>query len=90
MDNESELIKLAKTRRAMGYSMWPSKCSKCGTDFQTGRHLVEDAKVYSYCNDCYEKLENLVRTGINDVFIQPERLNPKARKGCDSLNSTET
>ena len=40
-----------------------------------------------------EELENLSKLSKNDgykLLIQPERLNPEARKGSDSLNFMET
>jgi len=47
--------------------------------------MKEDLPIY------FEEKE-LIREFIETFFsnYQPERLNPEARKGCDSLNSVET
>jgi len=42
--------------------------------------------IYLPVSDSYMKASGLYLESID----QPERLNPEARKGCDSLNSMET
>ena len=79
MNNENELIKLARLRRQQGYTIWPIKCSKCGVKKEKGRlvkvginihHVISGGNVQQFCDECFAKSE----------FSQPERLNPEASK----------
>jgi len=71
------------------------QCDKCRETKSTdGALMHRDPRIdYCICRLCRDQLVDLLQKAeweTTILFLQPERLNEWARKGCESLASMET